>query len=72
VLNAQNLLTQYPDLLDRDVYLCGPTGFMDNIIAALVAANFNLAKLHCERFTTASRDYQGNLDFSVIQPSDLF
>jgi ferredoxin-NADP reductase len=72
VLNAQNLLTQYPDLLDRDVYLCGPTGFMDNIISALVAANFNLAKLHCERFTTASRDYQGNLDFSVIQPSIYF
>ena len=72
VLNAQNLLAQYPDLLERDVYLCGPTGFMDNIIAALVAANFNLAKLHCERFTAVSTDYQGNLDFSVIQPSIYF
>ncbi len=72
VLNAQNLLTQYPDLLERDVYLCGPTGFMDNIIAALVAANFNLAKLHCERFEAASHDYQGALDFSVTQPSIYF
>jgi ferredoxin-NADP reductase len=72
VLNAQNLLTQYPDLLERDVYLCGPTGFMDNMIAALVAANFNLAKLHCERFTAVTADYQGKLDFSVIQPSIYF
>lgn len=71
-LMITNLLMQYPDLLERDVYLCGPTGFMDNIIAALVAADFNLAKLHCERFSAANTEYLGDLDFSVTQPAIYF
>ncbi|HNE91583.1 MAG TPA: iron-sulfur cluster-binding domain-containing protein [Agitococcus sp.] len=72
LLTAENLLVQYPDLLERDVYLCGPTGFMDNMINALVAANFNLAKLHCERFVTVENIESGNLDFKVVQPSIYF
>lgn len=72
LLTADNLLVQYPDLLEREVYLCGPTGFMDNMINALVVANFNLAKLHCERFVTLDNKDTAKLDFKVVQPSIYF
>lgn len=50
LLHARKLSEQYPDLHERDVYLCGPQGFMDNVIAQLQAEGFDLSRLHCERF----------------------
>ena len=39
-----------PDLHDRQVYMCGPEGFMDAARALLVEMGFDLAHLHAESF----------------------
>ncbi len=39
-----------PDLFDREVYMCGPQGFMDAARALLGEMGFDLAKLHSESF----------------------
>jgi ferredoxin-NADP reductase len=49
-LDADELRRRYPDFAGRDIYLCGPQGFMDKTIALLQQAGFDLARLHCERF----------------------
>jgi ferredoxin len=49
-LDADELRRRYPDFAERDIYLCGPQGFMDKTIALLQQAGFDLARLHCERF----------------------
>jgi MOSC domain-containing protein YiiM/ferredoxin-NADP reductase len=35
---------------DADAYLCGPVGFMDDLMAALTAAGMNVASIHRETF----------------------
>jgi ferredoxin-NADP reductase len=40
-----------PDLLERDVYMCGPEGFMDCVKGILADASFDLSRLHLESFT---------------------
>lgn len=55
LLHAASLREQYPDLDERDVYLCGPQGFMDHVIAMLTREGFDLSRLHCERFV--AQDY---------------
>ena len=49
-LDADELRRRYPDFAERDIYLCGPQGFMDKTITLLQQAGFDLARLHCERF----------------------
>lgn len=56
LLQSSSLLDQYPDLLERDIYLCGPQGFMDQVIAMLTQAGYDLSRLHCERFVAQSFD----------------
>ena len=50
LIKAAPLLQQYPDLNERDVYLCGPQGFMDEVIGMLTAEGYDMSRLHCERF----------------------
>lgn len=40
-----------PDLAQRDVYLCGPEGFMSAVIGHLKALGVDLACVHTERFS---------------------
>ncbi len=53
-LNADELKRLCPDLLQREVYLCGPDGFMKAMIEQLQTLGFDLSKLHTERFTSAA------------------
>jgi ferredoxin-NADP reductase len=39
-----------PDLHERDVFMCGPAGFMDAIVGILREAGFDMARLHTESF----------------------
>ena len=43
-------LEQHPELLERDIYLCGPAGFMDKVVAYLELKNYDLSRLAIERF----------------------
>lgn len=40
-----------PDLLDREVFLCGPPAYMDAVSAMLLEAGLPAARLHEESFT---------------------
>lgn len=44
------LTTVFPDLLDSDLYLCGPTPWLDAIEADAIAAGMKPHQLHAERF----------------------
>lgn len=44
------LLTVFPDLLDSDLYLCGPSRWLDSIEAEAVAAGLRPEQIHAERF----------------------
>lgn len=44
-------LEEYPEMLGRDIYLCGPPGFMEKVVAWLASRNYNLARLQTERFS---------------------
>jgi ferredoxin len=39
-----------PDLFEREVFMCGPQGFMDAARGILEEMGFDLAKLHSESF----------------------
>jgi predicted ferric reductase len=49
-LTPQLLLWHAPDLLDRDVYLCGPPGLAAAVRRSLRQAGLPVAQLHEERF----------------------
>ncbi|RZL04373.1 MAG: iron-sulfur cluster-binding domain-containing protein [Rubrivivax sp.] len=55
-LDTRQLQKHCPDLLDRDIYLCGPTGFMNEMITHLQALNVDLGRVHTERFMLAEPD----------------
>ena len=44
-------LEQQPELLERDIYLCGPAGFMDSIVDYLTIKQYDLTRLQVERFS---------------------
>ena len=66
LIHALPLREQYPDLDERDVYLCGPQGFMDHIIGMLTREGFDLSRLHCERFVAQSFAAQPAGDFDPV------
>ena len=39
-----------PDILERDVYLCGPHSFKDSVLAALQFLNFDVSRFFSESF----------------------
>jgi predicted ferric reductase len=49
-MSSAALLHNLPDLVDRDVFMCGPPGLMDAVRAALHEAGLPAGQLHEERF----------------------
>ena len=39
-----------PDFLEREIFVCGPTGYMDSVRAMLVEAGFDMRRHHQESF----------------------
>jgi ferredoxin-NADP reductase len=62
-LDASNIESLYPDFRERDIYLCGPQGFMDKIISLLQDKGFDLNRLHCERFKLVEQTATSASDF---------
>ncbi|MBK7004347.1 MAG: FAD-dependent oxidoreductase [Burkholderiales bacterium] len=53
-LTAAMLKKMAPDFAEREVYVCGPSGFMDGSKAIFQHAGFAMAHFHEESFGTAS------------------
>ncbi|MGE5453277.1 MAG: flavin reductase family protein [Acidobacteriota bacterium] len=66
LLHAASLREQYPDLDERDVYLCGPQGFMDHVVSMLKREGFDLARLHGERFVMQDLKEAPGADFDSV------
>jgi ferredoxin-NADP reductase len=64
-LNRQQLQQHCPDLLAREIFLCGPAGFMAAMLTELQAMGVDVAKVHTERFTAAPALAASQPDFSV-------
>ena len=50
LLSPTHLEQLVPDIAERDVYICGPAGMIDNIVPNLRRANVPRRHLHVERF----------------------
>jgi predicted ferric reductase len=50
MLSAGHLKELVPDLVDRDVFLCGPPGLVNRVVPALHRAGVPGRQLHVERF----------------------
>jgi ferredoxin len=53
-LDAAMLKKIAPDFAEREVYICGPTGFMEGTKALFQQSGFAMSHLHEESFGTAS------------------
>jgi predicted ferric reductase len=49
-LSARHLRQYVPDVVERDVYLCGPPGMMDQAIKNLQSLGLSASQIHHERF----------------------
>jgi ferredoxin-NADP reductase len=49
-LDARSLGRLVPDLAQRDVYVCGPTGFSESILSAALALGVPRDRIHHEAF----------------------
>jgi predicted ferric reductase len=50
----ENLAALVPDILERDVYVCGPAAMTDAVLRSLRALKVPAAQIHSERFSLAS------------------
>lgn len=72
-LDADNFLELFPDFRQRDIYLCGPEGFMDKVITSLQMYGYDMDHLHCERFVSQQFQLQeGSFNFADVQPEICF
>jgi ferredoxin-NADP reductase len=64
-VDALSLLRLCPDLKDRDIYLCGPTGFMAQMLDTLSGHGVDMARVHTERFVAADAAAPEGGDFDI-------
>lgn len=64
-LDADQLKLLCPDIRQRDIYLCGPDGFMTQAMAHLQALGVDLTRVHTERFTVPDTVARPAAGFSV-------
>ncbi|MBC7461549.1 MAG: hypothetical protein H7287_09335 [Thermoleophilia bacterium] len=50
-MDADALLVLAPDVADRDVFLCGPDGFMRSVASSLEELGVPRERIHHEAFT---------------------
>lgn len=50
-LNTETLRETAPDFLEREVFTCGPVGYMEGVRRMLSTAGFEMARYHEESFT---------------------
>jgi ferredoxin-NADP reductase len=62
---ATALLQHCPDALQRDIYLCGPDGFMAQMTRHLHELGMDMSRVHTERFVNGASQIQRPGDFKV-------
>lgn len=70
-INQAQLTRLVPDVMEREIYLCGPQPFMKATMEILSSLDFNPTQLHFENFTrdrsaSTALGYQADLTFSSI------
>ncbi|PVZ41182.1 hybrid-cluster NAD(P)-dependent oxidoreductase [Pseudomonas sp. CC120222-01a] len=73
-LSIEQLQRQIPDFKEREVFTCGPKGYMDATRALLEKAGFDMARYHQESFDIST---EGIVEPALIpavlgQPQDTF
>jgi ferredoxin-NADP reductase len=71
-LSAEHIETLVPDFKERDIYLCGPQGFMDKVVGVLRDKGYDLKRLHSERFTAHAAHKLTSSDFKTAQAEIYF
>jgi ferredoxin-NADP reductase len=64
-IDATVLAAQCPDITSRDVYLCGPDGFMQAMMAHLQTLGVDAKRIHTERFSFASEAHAPEAHFQA-------
>jgi ferredoxin-NADP reductase len=59
-----------PDLAERQIYLCGPEGFMQTARSVLGELGFDMARLHSESFATSRSKSDETTDAEGAQPAN--
>ncbi|MFD9703404.1 ferric reductase-like transmembrane domain-containing protein [Lentzea sp. NPDC059081] len=54
LLGPENLVALVPDVLDRDVFICGPNGMTDAVVRGLDELGVPANQVHAERFALAN------------------
>jgi ferredoxin-NADP reductase len=70
-LDLALLSQQVPDFKEREVFICGPQGYMDAVKALLKQADYDFAHFHQESFDIALPDEEPPLP-ARVQPAGLF
>ncbi len=73
-INKKQLSEIVPDVLDREIYLCGPQPFMKAAVSILDKLKFNPSQLHLENFTAdlsaaTQLGYSAELSFASLESS---
>jgi len=73
-INKKQLSTIVPDVLEREIYLCGPQPFMKATVKILDQVKFKPSQLHLENFTAdlnaaTQLGYSAKLSFSSLNQS---
>jgi len=73
-ISKKQLSEIVPDVLDREIYLCGPQPFMKATVSILDKLKFNPSQLHLENFTAdlsaaTQLGYSAKLSFASLDSS---
>lgn len=69
--DATKLYSEVPDFVEREVYLCGPNGFMDAMRGVFADANYDMSRFHYESFGGAAKTRAPQTTLPTIQVSEL-
>jgi ferredoxin-NADP reductase len=66
-LDVSNIDQLLPDFRERDIYLCGPQGFMDKVETILKEKGYDMARVDRERFVAPMIKPLAPADFKTAQ-----
>ncbi len=71
-LDLSLLQSLVPDFLEREVFTCGPKGYMDAVQRVLQEGGFDLRHYHQESFDIAALDPEVEVEVSAVNSGEVF
>ncbi|MES2868486.1 MAG: hybrid-cluster NAD(P)-dependent oxidoreductase [Pseudomonadota bacterium] len=71
-LDLSLLQSLVPDFLEREVFTCGPKGYMDAVQRVLQEGGFDLKHYHQESFDIAALDPEVEVEVPAVNSCDVF